>query len=397
MSGHAPLERDLAELYKARGVRKVVYFHCDHWEPWRSVPGRPMICEPNVEDVQRFVEATQKLDFARKLTLFYKPYLDSILNPEIQPPRSEHAHLHDAVYFPQRTDAQLAMCRRAIRQVSEHSSHEFQVHVHHENYTFNHGHRSEHALDYFSTPECRTYEEDRFALAVNLTLEAIEYESGQMLDRWFFVHGNWALNASDPTVCHIVREIEILKSLGCLGDFTFPAGREHVNPRLEVPYFARPTSEPKGYDLQQSDPQLAYGNGAAAAEKFFIWASFIKHGHASLDYYAPWLRKRLDNTAMHAREIVQRSYCVDGILFIKSHAHSMHPLYFTDGKAPVFPHEDPAIATMFRTLFSAAALAGAEALQVRQAAVDVLAFVHARAVQGADARRRSGEHRGARS
>jgi hypothetical protein len=45
-----------------------------------------------------------------------------------------------------------------------------------------------------------------------------------------------------------------------------------VNPQLEVPYFCKPIRAKRAYDLPDADPEFAYGNRAAAASKFFIWA-----------------------------------------------------------------------------------------------------------------------------
>jgi precorrin-6B methylase 2 len=350
------LKAELKDIYRKRNVNRVVYFHCDHWEPWKQTPGQSVINERNAEDVAAFVDSVRKIDFARKLTLFYKPNIQHSIDDTGRP--GYRVHPDDGIVFAEKTDEQFEICRRAIRYVSDGSRHELQVHIHHENFTYNHAHSSERAKAYFSTPESRVHEEARLDLAIKLWLKEIEREAGISLDRWFFVHGHWGLNASDPKVCHITREIEILMSNGCLGDFTVPSGRPNVNPRIEVPYFCRPFDAPKGYDSAEAEPELAYGNKSAALEKFFIWSSDIKHAGSGLDYYASWVRKRLDEMNDLAKEICQKSYVVDGIMFIKSHGHSMHPGYFEDTRVPIFPHQMPQIQNLFCVLFDAAAAAG---------------------------------------
>lgn len=349
----------LKDLYAQRDVRRVVYFHCDHWEPWRPTPGVSEINNANGDEVHRFVEACGRHDYAARQTLFYKCPVNFIFDHEPYKTSGVKCDPKDGIRFAARNAAQLAITKQALGHVATGSRMEVQVHLHHENITSNTAHRKPEVIAFMKSPAARQFEEQRFALWLKLTLQAIEDDTGRALSRWFFVHGLWAVNACDPSVCHLTREIAILMDHGCLGDFTLPSGRPIANPRLEVPYFATPVDAPKGYDLQESGPELAYGNSDASSRgKFFLWSSLIKHRGASLDYYAPWLQERLAELASLAREIVTQSYAIDGTLYIKTHAHSMHPNYYIGTDKAVFPHLHPPIRNLFGVLLDAASAAG---------------------------------------
>jgi hypothetical protein len=355
------LKTDLRDAYLRRGVKRVVYFHCDHWEPWRAMPRSDAICAENAAEVVRFTDVANSIDFARKLTLFYKCTVNYVFDHDSSTSEGQKVHPDDGIRFTHRPERWMSVATGALGYVARSSAMDTQVHIHHENVTYNTDHKKPEVVAYFDTARARHFEEERFDLLLKLALRSIEEETGRKLPRWFFVHGHWGLNASDPAVCHLTREIAILRANGCLGDFTVPSGRPVVNPRLEVPYFVTPTDAPKGYDLQEAGPELAYGNKTARERgKFLIWSSVIKHRGASLDYYAPWLRKRLDDIDALAHEYIAQSYLIDGTLFIKTHAHSMHPNYYEDTRLAIFPHAYPPIQNLLSVLFEAAANAGAE-------------------------------------
>ena len=65
-----------------------------------------------------------------------------------------------------------------------------------------------------------------------------------------FIHGNWSLdNSGGREFCGVTRELEILKSLGCYGDFTFPAFGNIAQPRkVNSIYYASDDDQSKSYD-----------------------------------------------------------------------------------------------------------------------------------------------------
>ena len=66
----------VAERLRAREIGRLYYFHTDHFEPWQSLGGLSPLCAETVARVETFAETTARIDYARRLTLFYKPYLN---------------------------------------------------------------------------------------------------------------------------------------------------------------------------------------------------------------------------------------------------------------------------------------------------------------------------------
>lgn len=356
----APARQRLAKRVRARAITRVVYFHTDHFEPWRTFDGRRALGPENARDLERFANEMAAHEYGRRLTLFIKPHLNFALRRGAD---IRHATSDDDLGFIDRTPQEIEAARAALSPIIDRTGIEFQLHVHHENYTSN-------AVNtvvgtdigkYLATPRGAAHDAARFALAVRLNLDILQQEVGRSFARWFFIHGHWALNASDDQDCRIVDEIRILQQLGCLGDFTCPAGRPNVDPRHEVPYLALPVAAPKGYDTRAADPVPIAGAGQAVArQRFLVWASAIKHGAASIDHSSEFVRRRGDDLETAAAKLIDQSYLHDGTLYVKTHSHSVHPAY-SDGRAPAcFPHAYPATRDLLGLTFDAAADGGAE-------------------------------------
>src|SRR5262249_50669752 len=90
------------------------------------------------------------------------------------------------------------------------------------------------------------------------------------------------------------------------------------------------------------------------------WASSIKHGRSSIDYYADWVRRNLEKPDEWARDIVKQSFVANGTLFFKTHSHSMSPYYREFKRRPIYPHAHPGVQTLFSIVFHAAEVAGAD-------------------------------------
>ena len=345
----------IGDVLKRRGVRAIVYFHTDHFEPWRLVPDREGGMERCVDDVEAYLAKTAPLDFARKASLFYKAnvnYLPSA-NRELR-----RAHPDDLLGFVPRSPRDLTIGRAILGPIVA-SDHDLQVHIHHEYFTYNDSARDPETFAYLQTPRGRSFDNARLELCVRLGLDTLREDAGLELGRWFFIHGHWALNASDPHECTVVREIEILRRNGCLGDFTQPAGRTHVDSRIEVPYLVDPVAVPKGYDSPDANPIQAAGAGEAAAQRFFIWASATTHRSCSIDTYSSFVQQRIKTPRVTALEHARASVVIDEVLYLKTHCHSLHPAYCKANGRPT-PHTDPGIQAELRALFYAADGIGAE-------------------------------------
>jgi hypothetical protein len=70
--------------------------------------------------------------------------------------------------------------------------------------------------------------------------------------RYAFIHGNWALDGSDPKYCGVNDELTLLRETGCYADFTFPAYMNASQPAVpNTIYYAtddpnRPASHRRG-------------------------------------------------------------------------------------------------------------------------------------------------------
>jgi len=219
---HNPLIKELADRLRGMDVTSLVYFHTDHFEPWRPVGGAPAVGPEIVESIYDFCRVTERIDFARRLTLFYKPHLNYALR---RGAGLERADPDDLVGFLPRAEHEERFGREAMQEIVASTAHDIQLHIHHEYYTATTAHTDPEAAAWFSSPLGRSLDERRLELAIRLNREISARETGRNSVRWFFVHGHWALNASDPSSCTITNEIEILLRNGCRGDFTFPAGR----------------------------------------------------------------------------------------------------------------------------------------------------------------------------
>jgi SAM-dependent methyltransferase len=345
----------IADVLKDRGVHTLVYFHTDHFEPWRSIPDRDGGMDRCIDDVEKYLSTTADLDFARKASLFYKANVNYLTSGDRELLRAEP---DDLLGFVPRSARDLRIGRGIVEPIVA-SSHDLQVHIHHEYYTFNDNPRDADTFAYLQTPRGRSFDDARLELAIRLGLDTLREDGGLKLDRWFFIHGHWALNGSDPHECNVVREIEILKRNGCVGDFTQPAGRIHVDSRISVPYLVEPVAAAKGYDTPAANPIEAAGAREHASDRFFIWASASTHRTCSIDTYSQFVQERLKSPEATALDHARMSVVVDGVLYLKTHGHSLQPVYFARDGLPM-PHLDSRVQLELRTLFNAADRAGVD-------------------------------------
>lgn len=346
----------VAEAVKRREIRTIVYFHCDHFEPWRGFKGA--VSEQNADDILDLLRLWEQVDYARHLTLFYRCHNRLCTTRDRMQLRAEG----DEIGFAIAAAREVNIARVPLEHIAHHTGHEIQVHFHHEYFTGNTKYSLEMPAseEFFRQRNTEDLDRQRWDLAVSLALETTRLETRLALDRWLFVHGMWALNGSDPEVCRINDEIRRLQRLGCIGDFSFPAGRPHCDPRYDEPVFVRPVNAAKGYDLPEADAVPAYGNGAAADKgKFFLWSSPIKAKSSSLDYFAREVRQRCEDIDGWLDEIVNLSVLKEQTLFVKTHAHSMYSDYFLTARRPIPPHLYPGVQSLLCTLFDGAADAGA--------------------------------------
>jgi hypothetical protein len=348
--------RQIQTALKRRGVTRLVYFHTDHFEPWRHVPDRPAEWLEAIADVEQYARGAAAHEFSRRPTLFLKSNVNFAVDARRELYR---AAPEDKLGFVPRNDEARAVGRAFMAPLLALGA-DIQVHIHHENFTWNGKLADPTTRDYLMTPPGKAFGPARLETAIRLNLALIEEDGGPALDRWFFVHGHWALNASDLGECTIVREIELLMRNGCLGDFTQPAGRPHVDGRIGTPHLVDAVARPKGYDDAAARPAPAYGAGDEAARRFFLWASIVDHRNASIDCYSAFVAKRAEQPWQFGLAHAERGVVLGDTLYVKTHAHSMAPPYWSGDRRGAFPHADAGIRAELGTLFDAASAAGVE-------------------------------------
>jgi SAM-dependent methyltransferase len=341
---HASVAR-LADILRRRKVREVVYFHTDHFEPWIRDSDRQW------RALERFGELTRKSTFGRKLTLFLTPYVMFSLKPEDG--GDFEAVEGDGIVFWNRPKHLADKCRELLRPLEAEIGHEFQLHVHHENWT-----RTDLTADRIeaaqwtnrhSTPEA---DECRFELFLGLCKQTLTRDLGRPFDRWAFIHGNWTLSASDERYCRIDGEIPLLMRHGCFGDFTFPAPNPRVRPtRISSPYSCWPLRGRKAYDMPEADPRpIAEGSNLITPDRFFVWNSPIPAGQVSLDFFDAGNLRMYGEPEALLQAWLQQGVILGERLYIKTHAHSLHSAYLAwEDDRPV-PHTCPDIVVLFELL-----------------------------------------------
>lgn len=351
----------LGEILRRRGARAVTWFHADHWEPWGQG-----VNDASVARVESFTHQAKNSRFAGKMTLFYLAGNQYRLKEVAY--RSKGEEILEAIPRPEHEHN---IIRQLFARLRAQTNVEFQLHLHHEHLVGNDGEYSDLHREIKILTD-REQDARRLQFLVRNELGALREHAGGAFEKWAFVHGMWALNGSDRNICQIDNEIEILMQHGCWGDFSFPAGRGHCDPRIfEQPYTCKPFAAPKGYDNRQCDP-IAVDVGAASFRegRFLIWNSKAKHEACSLDYYSPRTRERLKNADHVVFSWLADCPIIDDVLYVKTHAHSMDARYF-EGEN-IIPLATPDMRTIFNLLERACDEAKVE---LKLATVDEVATV----------------------
>ena len=290
-------------------IKKLVILHADHYEP----NGNGIIVDGNKKTTDEYVK--------RKMDMFES--LDWKVNP-IRPTLF--------VNLPFVVANRLAKIELVINKktelVLEHLKNlkkigidDVQVHVHHENWTNN---------DVFkkNNPGHVPIETDQDRLRKFITLHrTLLAEHGLQVfsDPWFFLHGTWALNASDTEICSIEDEIKVLYELGCRGDFTFPAGRKHCDPTAKSCIMMNPNITGKKCYNSVNNINV---NNKIDPKMFFIYNHPLPFQYSSVEKIVDAKRKQ----GMKNNEVINMwlsySTAINGVNYIKTHCHSMNDVFF---------------------------------------------------------------------
>ena len=335
---------DLADLLKGRRCESVGYFHTDHFEPWSN-----SIDDASARAVERMAGLARSSAYGRRLSLFYSVFVPYRLKQDEPADLVDPQVEGDGVVFGSRTSWQEELARETIRPLA--AAHEFHLHVHHEYWTRNHSHFDTPVSRWVNASSTAELDSARLELYVRLCKEAIGRELGRPFDRWAFIHGNWALNASDPLICHVDDELALLMRQGGFADFSFPAGRSYCDPKLKAPFSCLPLPLARAYDDARSDPRpIGRSANAMRSDRFFIWNSALSASYSSLDTYSATTRKLLQKPEQVVAEWLRKSPVFEGRLLLKTHAHSLSREYRLGEPDSLIPHCQPDVVRAFDLL-----------------------------------------------
>lgn len=322
-----------------RGVKRVIQFHVDHYEPGRKDRGGNVM---GLEHVNSWLKDTAQLPWGVKASLIYKSMWLTKIPPEAAANRREKGI---PVWEVGGTDFGVHSFGEdtEIVQALVAAQRDFHIHVHHEHWT---------SGTLTKTPVDGKTDALKLDTMLGWLLERYR-NMGVPIEDWGFVHGAWALQGSDTNICNITNEIEILHKHGCIGDFTFPAGRPWCDPMLKVPHTVLPVHGHKAYDTNAAKPlRLERGAHAFTPDRFLIWSTPLHTNFSSLDNVTRQFlgKDQKELLAMSNRavgEVFQHSPVIDGTLYYKTHAHSLKDSYWRN----TTDHESPLTSVPVRQLF----------------------------------------------
>jgi len=345
----------LNSYMKNSEIKEVYCFHTDHFEP--TSLDHKTIVDKSVID--QFLSQTKLHNHSRRMTLFYRPTFKVMMENDLSKDQKHYKVDGDSVVFVE--DEKTIMSKKILKRLSNKTNYEFQLHIHHEHFTDSD--EVDEGVKYFikndSTSEM---DEKRFEKYIKISKEFMQEGLGRPFKKWFFIHGKWGLNGSDRRVCRIEDELRILAREGCLGDFTFPAGRRHCNPHIKTPFVTRPIRTLKCYDYHSSQSKEIGLRGKVMNDyepkvygmfpgprPFFIWSSGLNHPVSSLDYFSEKVLKQISSHHKHLKNLVRNSVRIGDKLFIKTYAHSLSD-HFVNKEKIVFPLLHPSVIYMFENL-----------------------------------------------
>lgn len=164
-------------------TRHLIFCFVDHYEPaW----GKPDYA----------TECARVARWRRDLPALCAGHLDSDGRAPV------HSFFYpEEEYRPEHLDALVELCRMGLGEI--------EIHLHHDDDT-----------------EAGLREKlRRFTGLLADRHDAMPRDAHSGQPRWTFIHGNWALDNSDPSGrnCGVDNELIVLREEGCYADFTFPA------------------------------------------------------------------------------------------------------------------------------------------------------------------------------
>ena len=327
-----------------RAIKHIIYMHADHFEMAGGYR----------------VEANKDPDILeQKLVVLIEDFKKTKIKPSlfVHPWFGVRYQKEKVVITP---SAASMVLKKYLKQLEDTGA-DINLHIHHERWT-----NTDLVIEPWKTLLRENKVNDAQMLRTYIeTSKEFFKEAGIDMESWGFVHGMWALNASDKRACNISNELIILNEHGCFGDFTFPAGRERCSPKMSGIFFVPPKKGRKVYNIglpliprrnQLVNPKMFIVFYPTTRNVFTAIDSLLLHKGERAYYYNTTLSPNTfagKNTVgalcpEDPREIVQEwllsSMVIDRTLIIKTNAHSMNDdFWLIDGKvenkSPLF-HPD---------------------------------------------------------
>jgi hypothetical protein len=286
-------------------IDRIVHFHCDHFEPFRKDKNGNTI---GLKATQNFIQECQKHEHSRKLSLFISSQKYYFVHDKTQIDKLPRVYPAGDLFFADSSHANEE--DDLLDFLNTFPGIDFHYHLHHE---------------WWTASECTVWPTDpeldgeRIRGVAQFQLEHFAKHTRLNPKSWAFVHGCWAVNASDLNICRITNELKILQDLGCVADFTFPAGRSWCDPILyKEPRVIQPFDAEKCYDRIESEPVSPIGYIKNTG--ILIWSANTPSGYISIETIAKMPQAQLKevvNTWLVTSPVINRT------LYIKTHCHSM--------------------------------------------------------------------------
>lgn len=296
---------------------RVVYMHADHFEPSNTKdPG-------DMDQILRRMISDIKMGFF-KPSLFLK--VAATMQWKDNKPHFRISPKHDLVMSHVKTLSDLGC--------------DVHLHVHHERWT-----HSELTNPEWVEPFEQGLVTDSELLEIFIQKSLEEFVKYKIPTKdWCFVHGRWALNASDERTCNITDEIDILRRNGCVADFTMPAGRAMCNPPIKGIYAIRSQNMARCYDMGEvisrgshllDDPE-AFIICYPSTNYFYVSLDnlILKAGTTSKTYFHSDIAEDNEKAPEDPNIIVQEwllcSCILERTLIVKTHSHNMRFPFWQD-------------------------------------------------------------------
>ena len=331
-------------FFEASNIKKIYCFHIDHFEP--TTLDNNHIIKDGI--INKFINSMNSHNHSKKMSIFYRPTFSVGIN-ESKITESHSMVEGDFVSF--NSDKNTIKSGGILSRLSEKTEFEFNLHIHHEHFTFSDDMSKERKILYIENGNDHKADFERLSLYIDICKRFMLKNSKFRADGgWFFVHGKWALNGSDLRVCRMEEEISLLRSHGCVGDFSFPAGRRNCDPYIKTPFTIKPIRCARSYDYAASEAMAVYsGSNVMTDSRFFIWNSNLTHPSSSLDNFSHVVGNNLANHDSCLYNLLNGSVRINDMLFVKTYAHSLEK-NFVGGTSVQFPLEYPNVVRMFAKL-----------------------------------------------